>query len=265
MMVIIGPAAVGQSEGGGVRAGHSLLLLRGLSSSCCELLFPAAAAVTHHHSTVPSPSNSLRKLPVLVLRFVKAPAFHPLRLRVLSLYAFFSFHQYFGIHTQPTPCRGPSKISSSTTMRKRHVPSVSRSLISQIEAFGLASAVIRCVLAACLETRPPANEPSQICQFCYHNVRNNMNGLCPACRRPYDDANIEFRKPGPEEYPSLPTRSSAPTLTPIAGKLSGEPNKPPSKRSSPPPPKRKLRSARPTPFPASILLASASCKRTWFM
>ncbi|KAH0263638.1 hypothetical protein KCU71_g20348, partial [Aureobasidium melanogenum] len=39
----------------------------------------------------------------------------------------------------------------------------------------------------------------QICQFCYHNVRNNMNGLCPACRRPYDDANIEFRKPGPEE------------------------------------------------------------------
>ncbi|KAG9999740.1 hypothetical protein KCU78_g15739, partial [Aureobasidium melanogenum] len=43
----------------------------------------------------------------------------------------------------------------------------------------------------------------QICQFCYHNVRNNMNGLCPACRRPYDDANIEFRKPGPEEYTSL--------------------------------------------------------------
>jgi hypothetical protein len=149
MMVIIGPAAVGQSEGGGVRAGHSLLLLRGLSSSRCELLFPAAAAVTHHHSTVPSPSNSLRKLPVLVLRFVKAPAFHPLRLRVLSLYAFFSFHQYFGIHTQPTPCRGPSKISSSTTMRKRHVPSVSRSLISQIEAFGPASVVIRCVLAVC--------------------------------------------------------------------------------------------------------------------
>lgn len=39
----------------------------------------------------------------------------------------------------------------------------------------------------------------QVCQFCYHNVRNNMNGLCPACRRPYEDANIKFQKPTPEE------------------------------------------------------------------
>jgi hypothetical protein len=162
------------------------------------------------------------------------------------------FHQYFDIHIQPTPCRGLSKISSSTTMRKRHVLSVLRSLISQIEAFGLASVVIRFVLLAFIHNAPPANRPFQICQFCYHNVRNNMNGLCPACRRPYDDANIEFRKPGPEEYPSLPTGSSRPSLTPITGKPSGEPNKPPSKKSSPPPPKRKLKSARPTLFLASI-------------
>jgi len=53
-----------------------------------------------------------------------------------------------------------------------------------------------------------ANQLLQICQFCYHNVRNNMNGLCPACRRPYDDANIEFRKPGPEEYTSPSIDSS---------------------------------------------------------
>jgi hypothetical protein len=150
-------------------------------------------------------------------------------------------------------------------MRKRHVLSVLRSLISQIEAFGHASVVIRFVLPAFIYTDPPANHPSQICQFCYHNVRNNMNGLCPACRRPYDDANIEFRKPGPEEYPSLLTRSSHPSLTRIIGKPFGEPNKPPSKKSSLPPPKRKLKSARPTPYLASILLVSASCKRTWFM
>ncbi|KAF7191272.1 putative general negative regulator of transcription C16C9.04c [Pseudocercospora fuligena] len=31
----------------------------------------------------------------------------------------------------------------------------------------------------------------QICQFCYHNVKNNMNGLCPACRRPYRDEDID--------------------------------------------------------------------------
>ncbi|KAG8629457.1 hypothetical protein KVT40_003322 [Elsinoe batatas] len=39
----------------------------------------------------------------------------------------------------------------------------------------------------------------QICQFCYHNVRTNMNGLCPACRRPYEESSIEFRKPSAEE------------------------------------------------------------------
>ncbi|WPH02603.1 Hypothetical protein R9X50_00546800 [Acrodontium crateriforme] len=39
----------------------------------------------------------------------------------------------------------------------------------------------------------------QICQFCYHNVKNNMNGLCPACRRPYDEKNIEYKVITPEE------------------------------------------------------------------
>lgn len=39
----------------------------------------------------------------------------------------------------------------------------------------------------------------QICQFCYHNVKTNMNGLCPACRRPYDDKNIEYKVITPEE------------------------------------------------------------------
>ncbi|VEU21253.1 DEKNAAC102168 [Brettanomyces naardenensis] len=34
----------------------------------------------------------------------------------------------------------------------------------------------------------------QICQFCYNNIRTNpeLNGRCPACRRPYDDKNIEY-------------------------------------------------------------------------
>lgn len=32
-----------------------------------------------------------------------------------------------------------------------------------------------------------------------------MNGLCPACRRPYDDANIVFNKPSTDEYVSSST------------------------------------------------------------
>ncbi|KAG8532875.1 uncharacterized protein KY384_002753 [Bacidia gigantensis] len=39
----------------------------------------------------------------------------------------------------------------------------------------------------------------QVCQFCYNNIKNNMNGLCPACRRPYDDQSIEWKVVSQEE------------------------------------------------------------------
>ncbi|KAK8190052.1 hypothetical protein HDK77DRAFT_375294 [Phyllosticta capitalensis] len=39
----------------------------------------------------------------------------------------------------------------------------------------------------------------QICQFCYNNIKTTMNGLCPACRRPYDDKSIEWKVISPEE------------------------------------------------------------------
>ncbi|KAL8810057.1 MAG: hypothetical protein Q9200_002890 [Gallowayella weberi] len=39
----------------------------------------------------------------------------------------------------------------------------------------------------------------QVCQFCYNNIKNNMNGLCPACRRPYLEKNIEWKIISPEE------------------------------------------------------------------
>ncbi|OTB14502.1 hypothetical protein K445DRAFT_131817 [Daldinia sp. EC12] len=33
----------------------------------------------------------------------------------------------------------------------------------------------------------------QICQFCFNNLKNNLNGLCPACRRPYDEKDIKWK------------------------------------------------------------------------
>ncbi|KAI4112756.1 MAG: hypothetical protein LQ345_006139 [Seirophora villosa] len=39
----------------------------------------------------------------------------------------------------------------------------------------------------------------QVCQFCYNNIKNNMNGLCPACRRPYDEKDIEWKSTSLEE------------------------------------------------------------------
>lgn len=42
----------------------------------------------------------------------------------------------------------------------------------------------------------------QICQFCYNNIRQNpeLNGLCPACRRKYDDESVEYKKISAEEW-----------------------------------------------------------------
>lgn len=41
----------------------------------------------------------------------------------------------------------------------------------------------------------------QICQFCYNDIRQNpeLNGRCPACRRPYDDESVEYRPVTTEE------------------------------------------------------------------
>jgi CCR4-NOT transcription complex subunit 4 len=41
----------------------------------------------------------------------------------------------------------------------------------------------------------------QICQFCYNNIRSNpdLNGRCPACRRPYDDESVEYKSMTAEE------------------------------------------------------------------
>ncbi|KAJ3501129.1 hypothetical protein NM208_g17000 [Fusarium decemcellulare] len=40
----------------------------------------------------------------------------------------------------------------------------------------------------------------QVCQFCFNNIKNNMNGLCPACRRPYDEKTIQWKVVTQEEY-----------------------------------------------------------------
>ncbi|KAK3333407.1 RNA recognition domain-containing protein [Cercophora scortea] len=40
----------------------------------------------------------------------------------------------------------------------------------------------------------------QICQFCFNNIRQNMNSLCPACRRPYDEKTIQWKVVTQEEY-----------------------------------------------------------------
>lgn len=42
----------------------------------------------------------------------------------------------------------------------------------------------------------------QVCQFCYNNIRQNpeLNGKCPACRRPYDDECVEYKVISQEEW-----------------------------------------------------------------
>ncbi|KAM6520539.1 transcriptional repressor general negative regulator of transcription subunit 4, variant 2 [Fusarium solani] len=52
----------------------------------------------------------------------------------------------------------------------------------------------------------------QVCQFCFNNIKNNMNGLCPACRRPYDEKTIQWKVVTQEEYVAA-RRSGLATLT----------------------------------------------------
>ena len=42
---------------------------------------------------------------------------------------------------------------------------------------------------------------SQICQFCFNSLKNTYGkNSCPNCRRPYDDATIQFTVPSAEDY-----------------------------------------------------------------
>ncbi|TNY18184.1 hypothetical protein DMC30DRAFT_71583 [Rhodotorula diobovata] len=43
----------------------------------------------------------------------------------------------------------------------------------------------------------------QICRFCYHHIKENLNNKCPACRTPYDDATVEFKAIKPDEMKRL--------------------------------------------------------------
>ncbi|KAI9261250.1 hypothetical protein EDC94DRAFT_519572 [Helicostylum pulchrum] len=39
----------------------------------------------------------------------------------------------------------------------------------------------------------------QICRFCWHHIKTNLNGRCPACRREYSEEMVEFRPVSADE------------------------------------------------------------------
>ncbi|EPQ28574.1 uncharacterized protein PFL1_03878 [Pseudozyma flocculosa PF-1] len=43
----------------------------------------------------------------------------------------------------------------------------------------------------------------QICRFCWHHIKQNLNGRCPACRRKYSDQTVEFKPMTAEEIKKL--------------------------------------------------------------
>ncbi|MPD02015.1 CCR4-NOT transcription complex subunit 4 [Portunus trituberculatus] len=40
----------------------------------------------------------------------------------------------------------------------------------------------------------------QICRFCWHRIRTDENGLCPACRKAYPENPADFKPLSHEEY-----------------------------------------------------------------
>ncbi|KAH8929191.1 hypothetical protein BT69DRAFT_281840 [Atractiella rhizophila] len=43
----------------------------------------------------------------------------------------------------------------------------------------------------------------QICRFCWHNIKENLNGRCPACRREYDEQPSQFKAMSADELKRL--------------------------------------------------------------
>ncbi|KAH7701299.1 CCR4-NOT transcription complex component, partial [Aphelenchoides avenae] len=43
----------------------------------------------------------------------------------------------------------------------------------------------------------------QICRFCWHRLRTDENGLCPACRQPYPDDPVTFQPLSAADLPKL--------------------------------------------------------------
>ncbi len=52
----------------------------------------------------------------------------------------------------------------------------------------------------------------QICLFCYRHIKDDLNGLCPACRTPYDEANVSFVTPDPQEMARMAREKKAKEL-----------------------------------------------------
>ena len=57
----------------------------------------------------------------------------------------------------------------------------------------------------------------QICLFCYRHIKDDLNGLCPACRAPYDDANVTYVTPDPQECAPGPQWRA-----PVAARAAGD-------------------------------------------
>ncbi|KAG8875189.1 transcriptional repressor general negative regulator of transcription subunit 4 [Tulasnella sp. 331] len=43
----------------------------------------------------------------------------------------------------------------------------------------------------------------QLCRFCYHHIKENLNGRCPACRREYSDDAVEWKAMSSEDQKRL--------------------------------------------------------------
>lgn len=41
---------------------------------------------------------------------------------------------------------------------------------------------------------------AQICRFCWHHIKENLNKRCPACRRVYTDEAVEFKAINTQEW-----------------------------------------------------------------
>jgi len=47
-----------------------------------------------------------------------------------------------------------------------------------------------------------------VCRFCFNSIKNEMNNACPACRRPYNDKDVQYKAITPEEIAAYKSRQA---------------------------------------------------------
>lgn len=89
--------------------------------------------------------------------------------------------------------------ATTITRRMQNALSVWKRWTYRILISSRVRAVTRCDYMHSCRHRTDRALRTQICRFCWHHIKENLNRRCPACRREYTDEAVQFKPINKEE------------------------------------------------------------------